>query len=969
VILPALNDDGMVRRRLSSWRGRVVGMIVGLLVGGLNAAAASSEYIDEPKIGLTWAAVAGLLSFAVGVWWDRRTARTEAGRERQRQWRAVFTEEPTGHRLEPSGIDEVLELLDPRARVVPFERAHLQFVTAIRRWCVERQPGRVWLLAGGPGAGKTRVAMRLADNLRHQQTEPWSCGWLIADGDRAARAVELAAEWSRPVLIIVDDADLRTDLVTLLAAVQQADVDERQVRLLLIAREFGGWWTAVQQVLRGPVQTAAEHTWVGSLADEVPGQRVAAQRAALAFAQERNDITVTPEDVAVSGIQAETPALLLHATVLEAVLRAADGRREPVDVDEAVASLLHREREGRWQRNLSRQGLQAYPQVTLELLRDALVLAMLVGSTDAADAGRLLRRLPALADASPTLIDKMIIWLGLYGVVAGYHVRPHLPGVLAEHLIADALAENPTLATAVMSGAGTQEQASYALAFVARAAAHLPVAQVAARTLIEAAPHRLLPLAIAQTRIGIGPLDHAIVAAIPAADLDWSTTNDLYQRISHETQVLMHTAVALAHVKISRAPDEANRVEALKDYAYRLLMAGRLREAVDSAQEAVIAARILADADPDAYQPHLGHALGVLPVALVRAGRSEEAVELAQEAVAVWRALADANPDAYLHQLGDALTQLADALRKVGCSGEAVDAAQEAVAVWRAFADANPDAYLHHLGGALTQLSAALQKAGRSGEAVDAAQEAVTVWRALADANPDAYLHYLGGALTQLSAALQEAGRSGDAVDAARNGVTVQRLLADANPAVHQHYLGHALTRFSAALLEADRPGEAVDAARGGVIMLRVLADANPDAYQQCLSGSLTELLRALLLAGGLREAVDAAREGVLVRRALADANPDTHPSGLANALAALAATLWDVGQEEQAVAEAREAIGLYQLVPDGERLFADNLRILHNLTGDAAPLAGGVEPTTDAAMTDPVANVGAHPGPANPPD
>jgi hypothetical protein len=182
------------------------------------------EYIDKAKIGIPVGVAGGLVGYFVDAWRQRRADRSTAEAEREQRWRSAFKDEPDGPSVRRRGEDEesLLDLLAPRAHVVPFERQHLQHVAQIRRWCTEGQPGLVWLLAGHPGVGKTRVAMRVAENLRHLQEGPWYCGWLLRGLDKPTKAIQFCLSVSRPVLIIVDDADLREDLSQLLTGLHDA---------------------------------------------------------------------------------------------------------------------------------------------------------------------------------------------------------------------------------------------------------------------------------------------------------------------------------------------------------------------------------------------------------------------------------------------------------------------------------------------------------------------------------------------------------------------------------------------------------------------------------------------------------------------------------------------------------------------------------------------------------------------------
>ncbi|MEU8264688.1 tetratricopeptide repeat protein [Micromonospora sp. NPDC048999] len=786
-------------------------------------------------------------------------------------------------------------------------RSRFQEVAAVRRWCTEDQPGRVWLLAGGPGSGKTRLAMQISQSLWTQQLEPWAVGW--AQAGHGPAAVDLAAGWDQPVLVVVDDADVRDDLAALLVAAHRL-TGQQEVRVLLVAREFSDWWTNVQQPLPMAVDIGGRSR-VGTIAADVPGQRVAAKHALTAFAEH---LDCDPAGIQLAGITAGTPLILLHAAALETVLRNGEGRGGPVDVTDAVERLMARERQ-RWSDHARQQGLDAYPAVTVDTLRDLLAFTMLTGGRTREDAHQLLPLLPGLRDATPELIDRAIVWLHLYPRVIGFWARPHLPAVLAEHLIADALTGNADLAVAVCLAASTPEQAAAVVTVLARAATHTTTAHTATTTLLRAEPVRLLPIAIRVALAGHGPIDTAIAIAIDHADPDWEIAQTLEQLLPGNRDVLSRTRIAVARARAIHAPTPTDRARALTTLADSLYRAGRLGEAVTAATEAVTLQRDFAAADPTAHQPYLADALTVLANALYRADRVGEAVTAATEAVTLRRDLAAADPTAHQHYLATALTTLAEALRQAGRFGEAVTAATEAVTLRRDLAAADPTAHQHYLATALIALASALEKADRVGEAVTAATEAVTLRRDLAAADPTAHQDYLANALTVLASALYQADRVGEMVTAATEAVTTWRDLAAADPTAHQSYFADALTILANALYWAGRAGEAVTAATEAVTLRRDLAAANPTAHQPYLATALTTLANALGQADRVGEAVTAATEAVTTWRDLAAANPTAHQPYLATALTVLADVLYRTGRVEEALTAATEAITLYRLL------------------------------------------------------
>jgi hypothetical protein len=913
------------------WRTRGAGAATGAIVMVGAGAAALPEYIDDPRVGIMVGAAGGLVGFSIGLWWDRRAARIEAEAGLQARWDTVLLEAPEIDESVSRERGSLLALLEPWAQVVPFERGHLRHVTSIRRWCTERQPGRVWLVEGGPGSGKTRLALRVAESLRKHQQDPWDCGWLALGRRLGTSAVELAGAWRRPVLIIVDDADQRDDIGELLTALHQLGPSRQQVRLLLLAREFRGWWMHAQQHLTFPVDRAEMQTSLGPLGRNEAEQRAAARRAAASFAKELK-ATLVVRDVSLSNIRAETPVILLHATALEAVAQAMEGREARADVADALGRLLQRERE-RWWREAVNQNLTAYPEVTESTLRNVLAIAMLVGARDEASGDSLLRSVPGLAEASPELMTRLTIWLHLYGVTAGYYIRPHLTPALAEHLVADAMAGNTALATAIAAGAATREEARYVLKVLAHATAHTPTAPAAARTLIEADPRRLLPVATTLALDGVGGLDVPIAEAMSAMKLDWKLADQLLRQIgNNEESVLPLAGLALAQLSLPLATSQANRASVLMTYASFLQRAGDVEGAAIRADEGIKLWDALAAEDPEEYSFHRAKALVAYSSVHGHAGHRDRSAEAAREAVSLWRRLSEVGPADYESCLVEALYTLCGAERLAGRLPEALVAGAEAVDRARKLSGHDPR-YRRDLATALLSHSVGLQIGNRTEEAVAAIQEAVQTRRELADRHP-VFLESYAEALAILSETLRHLRRHDSAVNAARLSVEHYERLTAQNPLYFRPFAARATLGLAFALHDARRTTVAAATAERAVELWRALADESA-VHEPYLGRALTLLALVFRDSGENLRAADTAEEASNLYRRLSSTNPAASALDFAQALTIHAVSANLVGRRRFAAKSADEAIRIYQELESKNGTALANLSPLRRIVAD----------------------------------
>ena len=99
-----------------------------------------------------------------------------------------------------------------------------------------RDPGRpVMLVTGGGGSGKTRLG-------REACVQMLVAGWDAGLADDTRRGGAATDRLQRPTLLVVDDADLRTGLISALVEYLRWDDAGPPVGLLLLARAAGDWW-------------------------------------------------------------------------------------------------------------------------------------------------------------------------------------------------------------------------------------------------------------------------------------------------------------------------------------------------------------------------------------------------------------------------------------------------------------------------------------------------------------------------------------------------------------------------------------------------------------------------------------------------------------------------------------------------------------------------------------------------------
>jgi len=673
-------------------------------------------------------------------------------------------------------------LLDPRREVVGFVGRERE-LAELAAWCQDDQAGRLRLVTGPGGVGKTRLAVELADRMR-------KAGWRaerIADGSEAEAISALRAVTPGRALLTVDYAETRAGLQQMLSAL--AGELGRDVRVLLLARSAGDWWDQLgvaEPAVWDLVQSArpAQLSLSAAVAADLPDADVVAL-AVRSFARE---LGVPGKTVEIGG-GGRRRVLDLHAAALVAVLGQADTTTVRVNLGGVLGELLRHEQHF-WYDSARAFGLgDGQDGTTPAVLRQIVAAGCLLGAASPAEARALPGRVPGM---SPSV--KIAGWLRvLYPPDPGETgwIGSLQPDRLAELHALRELTASPELARACLTGLDAR-QALQAVTLLARASADDPHAEELLR--------QALP--------GTADLITGMHAPV-------ETLTTIFNAIPDQTVILAPAAVGLCQRILNLLPastEPAVRAYWLQNLGIRLAELGRPAEALPVSQEAVTIHRELAAASPDRYRPDLAGSLTNLGVRLWALGRPAEALPVTEEAVVIRRELAAASPDRYRPALATSLTNLGIWFSELGRPAEALPVSQEAVALFRELAAASPDRYRPDLAASLTNLGITFSELGRPAEALPVSQEAVVIRRELAAASPDRYRPDLATSLTNLGIWFSALGRPAEALPVSQEAVALYRELAAASPDRYRPDLAASLTNLGSWFSELGRPAEAATA-------------------------------------------------------------------------------------------------------------------------------------------------------------
>ncbi len=693
--------------------------------------------------------------------------------------------------------------LDPRAGVVTQRRRPEG--RELAAWCASRPPVLARLVTGPGGQGKTVLAEQLCQQMR---ADGWLAGlvalppvnWRAQEVQAVTRSVPHLHAWAQTlaaaahaaalpevkgVLLVVDYADSFADVATaLLDSVVAARHRHVPVRLLLLARHAGRWWTEL--VLRysgGLVEPQAivlpalqdSHVPDGHERAELTTQLwVEAVEAFTAKAITEGLTPQRPDPSHAGSLGRFATTLELYADALNHVLDAAlpttmDSALRPAD---PVGHLLHTHEYRQLALALAAAAPGAYLGPQPMRLLDVLCLRVAGGQAEAA---RALSALPELAALPAPVMRELVAALAaLYPGATGKDAwSAPRPDRLADlHLLAgaaDALSDGDWAAHVVaVAATGSETEAAQTVATMLRAlsareatTSHQEGARrlgLAVEALVTASPHTYLtPLIAADHRERFSA---AMSRAVAQGAIDVDVVRSVDILLSQMPIPRYRTLGVHVSQRLIAAGPAAPRLRChdLITYSRRLAEAGRDDEALSAAQEACEAWQGV-PAESDADVALHAAARNNLGSRLLQARRGAEALAAIADAVRLRTQLSEKDLAA-LPELAAALTNQVACYLELGRAGDAVDAARQAVDALASRQDMAPwESY--RLALAWGNLADAWRAAGRTGEAVAAAERALALLTELCDSHPAVFQAGLAAAQLRLATclALPSAGR------------------------------------------------------------------------------------------------------------------------------------------------------------------------------------------------------------------
>ena len=884
--------------------------------------------------------------------------------------------------LTPTRETSALRLVRPEYRLTPFQGR--DETTVLHDFCHRILQGTatgVAVVTGVGGAGKTRLALKLAERL---QEEGWYAGALRVDGNDSASPVSPAwlAEVTAPLCVIVDYADARIQETQRLLQVVRRRPGPPAV-VLLTARSAEGDWQ--EQILGSAVQD---------------GHPVLTEQVTLPESHPRpGEILVrTWHELAPTDVADDEPLMLSSRadlptrwTTLDLVLLgwlAAQrpggsdaSERLPASRADLYGEVLDHERRY-WRKTYEeRTGRMGHRQV---LARAAAVLTLISPPSD--QASETLRVIPELVDDAQWRFD---VAETLRTCLApspgeGLAVRPDPVG---DHHLLTVAESDPALIQSALAAAATAAELYKRLSVVNRAAGDPGAPDPRAVAILEAFVRTVVvptapagePLAPWAYVLAIGDAqggaaEQALIELVEAGEQAVSV-EELDQAIPVNATGLWRLGLVAVERRLTegRAANMAPEHMAglLGQVSLRRHHAGDRAGALAAIDEAVRLYGELAAANPAAFTPDLAGALNNQANRRSETGDRAGALAAIDEAVRLYGDLAAANPAAFTPDLAMALNNQANLRSETGDRAGALAAIDEAVRLSGDLAAANPAAFTPNLAAALNNQANLRSETGDRAGALAAIDEAVRLYGDLAAANPAAFTPNLAAALNNQANRRSETGDRAGALAAIDEAVRLYGDLAAANPAAFTPDLAMALNNQANRRSETGDRAGALAAIDEAVRLRRDLAAANPAAFTPNLAAALNNQANRRSETGDRAGALAAIDEAVRLYGDLAAANPAAFTPDLAAALNNQANRRSETGDRAGALAAIDEAVRLYgDLAAANPAAFTPNLagalNNQANLRSETGDRAGALAAIDEAVRLSPRSR-GREPGRVHP--
>lgn len=744
------------------------------------------------------------------------------------------------------------QFLDARYEIVPwYDGARDGTLAALDAWGGEGARALVRLLHAEGGVGKTRLAIEWSRRLRERG---WCAGFLAKDAP--TDWYDDLCAWGVPTLVVVDYAESRPELLDGLRALRtvQAKGGAPTLRVLLLARNDGDWWTQLTQDRElGPWLKERDPERITAVAAEVPGRAAVFREAVAAYAKVRGKTVPEPKGLCFDDASFGR-VLYLHMAALAVV----EGLS--VTAGTLMDTILDHE-ERFWERRGREGGDALNVAIHLTEARQFVAAGTLRGGFASQDEARgVFKR---MVDRSLDRDDTRLLML-LHRV---YERRgepvwqpPLEPDLLGEAMVVRVAQPARVEEVAptdwidrVFPAESARETVRVGFTVLGRASAWAPEAT---RAWIEGMLCRSLDV-------------RAVLALDAAKVVGWHTAFSLLGEALADAlesrgevpvaEALERAGVPTFSVSLRRVAEWKSRMLLsatseseegpieraihLNNHSIELGELRRHEESLATAREAIAIGRRAAESNSGACLDILGGMLNNLGARLCMMERYEEAREVLVESVQVRRQIMAQHPEMTTPGLAGSLDNLGSALEGLGRYEESLAATQEAMELYCQLVRED-EAFLPSFAMSIDNLGIRLSKLGRHDEGLEASQKALGIYRVLSAQLPDAFLPTLAGVLNNASVRLSEVGRYEEALNAVQEAVQIRRFLAQRDPEAFLSELAVSLANQADRMRLLNRHAEALPVAEEAFDILWPFFECVPQTFARIIARMVRQLTK-----------------------------------------------------------------------------------------------------------------------------
>jgi glycosyltransferase involved in cell wall biosynthesis/translation initiation factor 2B subunit (eIF-2B alpha/beta/delta family) len=818
----------------------------------------------------------------------------------------------------------ISHLLRAEEALVPFEQSREPDLEALKEWLEATDYlHSVRLITGDGGSGKTRLALELCNKLPNSE---WHSGFL-------SNAIELSSSsnvWdellnlNKNLLIVIDYAETRqTILLSLISAIIQKK-SEKQVRILLLARDGGEWWETLPNKESICTEFLSGYSTTGpyrlkplykDLASRIAGY----QNALMAFANYLN-IAVPNVIPDLSGEHFNNP-LYIQMSALLALL----GDKQSTTQGLTRAILQH-------ERSYWLKSVSEFYEPGLDIcIEQLLALTTLAGGFQTAELA--FRYWNKVNENSIKLEVFTKLYQSMQSLYPGKGgIEPVRPDLLGEALVVNALISTyaSKLLDATLSNSAEKTVRLHSLTVLARISlSNLVPSDILVKNFSKhlvaccvdlvsvcSETQSNLPLIAKNAFESLVPNLKSQVFNLIEADFtnDSSELNEFYCAVSNYNCARLR----LKHFKKPKNRNYlANYSYALVTFSSSLSNLGRYSDAIEVSLEAATILDRLNREYPQEYQEDLATALSNYASHLNDAGQNKAALNYAKKGLDIRESLSKTSDGVKL-SLAISYSNYANFLNEDGKSKDAIRYSKLALDIRTQLLE-DSDLSKSQLANSLNNYSSHLSEDGDTENAIGYAKSALEMIQKLAFDKPDLYEPDLAMALNNYANRLIAHGNFKGAIEYSKESIEIQQRLTNKNPDRYEHDFARTLSNHASHLKDNGDFKRALELAKQALEIRERLTKENPDRHEPDFATSLSNYASHLHDCCDFKGALEFAKQALEIRERLTKENPDRHEPDFATSLSNYASHLCDNGNFRDALLFTKQALEIR------ERLIKEN--------------------------------------------